>query len=314
MNAPFVTLIVPTRDRESLLFLTIEKAVEAFDGIPFELIIVNDSPSDLQVPAHLKSCVRVIRNEGRGVASARNTGASFASAKWLWFLDDDIWLNEQVVLRMKSIVEADKEVIYNFNWIYPPYLQAEILKSPFGRFLSSIGFTTMKGWCKGFTWIDNEVFPAQGLAGATLLIPRSVYMRVNGYNPSFPLAGFEDYDFSQRVFKSGVPCFIDATVTAYHNEVNKTVLNGFLKRTYDNAITRAHGVSIGYDNHRLHFPFMKRIFFMLFSPFEGYLRSILSYWPNYAFLDPFYSFLCNRLIGFYIYKGYVTSLANPHEL
>ena len=313
MNGPFVTLIVPTRDRESLLFLTIEKAIEAFDDIPFELIVVNDSSSDLQVPEQLRKFVRVIRNQGRGVASARNTGATFASAKWLWFLDDDMWLNVPVVRRMKSIVEADKEVIYNFNWIYPSYLQAEILKSPFGRFLTSIGFTTMKGWCKGYSWRDNEVFPAQGLAGATLLIPRSVYTRVNGYDSSFPLAGFEDYDFSQRIFKSGVPCFIDATVTAYHNEVNKTVLKGFLKRTYDNAITRAHGVGIGYDDHRLYFPLLKRVVFTLFTPLEGSLRSVLTYWPNYAFFDPIYYFLCNRLIGFYIYKGYIAGLANTNE-
>lgn len=304
MNEPVVTIVVPTKDRTDILLVTLDKILEAFGKIPFELIIVNDSEIPIVLPDVIAGFVRVVRNPGRGVASARNTGASMVNSKWIWFIDDDIWLNQSLVSRVHSIIADNKEVVFNFNWIYPPDLQARILAFPFGRFLTGAGFTTMKGWCRGVPWKDNAVFPAHGLAGATLLIPKSVYFDVNGYDSTFPLAGFEDHDFSCRVLAADIPCYIDTTVVAHHNEVGKTVLNEFLKRAFDNSVTRAHAVKIGYVDQSLKYTAAVKVFYSFFSYLQGFVKWILNNWPNIKALDPLYAFICHRMIGFYSYNGF----------
>lgn len=302
--APLVTVIIPTKDREEILESTLSRALEAFAGLQVEVIIVNDSKHQVSITGLTNPIVRVIPNNGRGVAAARNSGVAKAKSKWVWLIDDDIWLNRAVVERMISIVRSDKREVYNFNWIYPEDLLNGIIQKPFGRFLNCYGFTAMKGWCRGVPWVDNDVFPAHGIAGATLLIPRDVYVSVNGYDSSFPLAGFEDHDFSVRVLKSGVPCFIDTTVTAHHNEVNKTVLKGFLKRTFDNAMTRAHAVKIGYKELQLNYPFWLKALYTAFGLIVPSLFILLENWPNLKILDPLYFVICKRMMGYYIFKGY----------
>jgi len=308
LPAPVVTVVIPTKDREEILVTTITRALEALAGLAVELIIVNDSPKRIALGGLGNDIVRVIPNTRKGVAAARNTGVAEARSNWVWLIDDDIWLNKEVVERMLSIVRTDAKAVYNFNWIYPEYLLNRILKKPFGRFLYSIGYTAMKGWCRGVPWVDNDVFPAHGIAGATLLIPKDVYLNVDGYDSSFPLAGFEDYDFSTRIMKSGIPCFIDSTVTAHHNEVNKTVLKGFLKRTFDNSITRAHAVKIGYKELHLNYPLWLKASYTAFGLMAPPLLIFLENWPNLKILDPLYRVICKRMMGYYIFKGYSCGL------
>lgn len=299
-----ISVIIPTKDRETNLISTLNKLIESDSDKRFDILVINDSVKPIHLPDAWSNRVKVHRNKGRGVASARNTGAELCNTEWLWFLDDDMWVNLELADRVKHHVYSGMTAVYNFNWVYPPELQAEILGTSFGRFLTSIGFTTMKGWSRGLPWKEKEVFPTLNLAGATLLIPKSVYASVNGYDASFPLAGFEDYDFSSRLIKASIPCFIDTTVLAYHHEVNKTVLRGFLERTRNNAITRAHAVKIGYGDQAIRYSFGVRMLYFLASPFMNTLIRILEKWPNKISWDHYYSFFCHRLIGYYAYLGY----------
>jgi GT2 family glycosyltransferase len=274
-------------------------------GLKVEIIVINDSiTTQVENPNH--ELIKVVQNKGKGVASARNYGAEIATSPLLWFIDDDIWISKEVVNRAIQLNTIYPEAVFNFNWVYPDYLNEIVSKSPFGRFLVSIEFTTMKGWCKGQPWNDNELFSTDFVAGATLLIPSTVYKRINGYDASFPLAGFEDYDFSVRLKESGAKAFIEPAFIAKHNEVNKTSLRGFLKRTFNNAITRRHGVDLGYKNQELKFSSTKKVIYSILLPFESFFLFLLELWPTTSQLDKVYFKFCQALIGLNIYKGYNT--------
>ncbi len=299
-----ISIIIPTKDRLEILLQTLRKVQDCLDGMEAEVIVVNDSETQGVDLFGFSSKFKVVRNPLSGVASARNYGASLAKANLLWFLDDDMWIDKELFNQAISLNNEFPNAIFNFNWVYPPYLIEQIRAIPFGRFLENIEFITMKGWCKGTSWDDTKIFPAKGLAGATLLIPAVVYKNVNGYDESFPLAGFEDYDFTVRVLKEGIPCFIEPRFTALHNEVNKTNLRGFLIRTFNNAITRKHAVSIGYTNQQITYSILKKYGYKLILLLQPLLLNVTDYWPKTSSFDFIYFRLCQLLIGANIYKGF----------
>ena len=299
-----LTIIIPTMEREEILFESLRRLSIAIDNYDVRVLIINDSKKKaLLLPDELSS-FQVINNPKQGVASARNFGASQTNSEIIWFLDDDIWIDNKVLERGLELIKNNPDAIFNFNWVYPDYLNKQIEQTPFGRYLQKIDFTTMKGWSRGNHWDDFNLFKTQSLAGATLFLKKSTYEKVEGYNSSFPLAGFEDYDFSKRVQLNNIDCFIDPVNLVYHNEVNKTSLDGFLKRVKSNSITRRHAVEIGYTDQQLNFSFAKKMFYKTLNNFETVLLKLDSVWPNLVWLDKVYFIYCKSMIGLFSFKGY----------
>ena len=91
---PDVSVVVPTRDRWTLLDATLTSAL-AQQGVNFEIIVIDDGSSSQPppMPALTDPRVRLIRNAGpHGVARARNLGIDQARGQWIAFLDDDdVW-------------------------------------------------------------------------------------------------------------------------------------------------------------------------------------------------------------------------------
>jgi len=105
---PEVSVVVPTRDRWSLLGVTLTAAL-AQRGMSLEVVVIDDGSSTPppRIPALEDSRVRLIRNAGpRGVAHARNLGIAEARGKWIAFLDDDdLWAPDKL-LRQINAAEA----------------------------------------------------------------------------------------------------------------------------------------------------------------------------------------------------------------
>lgn len=301
---PQLSIIIPTRDREAIFHETLQRATDAMAGLDAEIIVVNDSKTRQVIISPLLKNVHTINNTGQGVASARNNGASIAQADLLLFLDDDMWISGELLLKAIQLNAEHPFAVFNFNWEYPAQLRELIQQQPFGRFLESIQFTTMKGWCRGMDWYDHKMFATTGLAGATLLIPKEIYFEVKGYDESFPLAGAEDHDFSARLIKSGYKAYIYPMIKAWHNEVNKTSLRGFLQRTYNNAITHRHATNLGYLELAVNYSTVKRTVYTLMRFLNRPLLFITDHWINNRAFDFLYFKLCHLLVGYYVYKGY----------
>jgi GT2 family glycosyltransferase len=98
MSAPEVTVVVPTRDRPELLTATLQ-TILAQQEVELEVVVVDDGGSKALPEANdPEGRVRVLRNEvSRGVAVARNQGASVAAGRWVAFCDDDdLWTEEKL--------------------------------------------------------------------------------------------------------------------------------------------------------------------------------------------------------------------------
>jgi glycosyltransferase involved in cell wall biosynthesis len=92
LNAPRVDVVIPTRNRRSLVFDSIGDALHQ-EGVEVRCIVVDDGSTDSTAAAIEGEAdprvVLVSHPERRGVSASRNTGMLHSRAPWVAFLDDD---------------------------------------------------------------------------------------------------------------------------------------------------------------------------------------------------------------------------------
>ncbi len=102
MNAPVVTVVVPTRGRAAYLEVTLDSLLRQRLEVPHELLVVDDGATDATPEVAQRLGVRrVSHGERRSLNAARNTGLRESSAPLVAFVDDDIlapdsWLDALV--------------------------------------------------------------------------------------------------------------------------------------------------------------------------------------------------------------------------
>lgn len=123
---PFFSIIVPVFNVEQYL-------KECLDSIlnqsykDFELILVNDGSMDKSLEicekyAELDSRVILINQPNEGVSAARNKGIELAKGKYIWFVDSDDFIKEEVLIKIYRKLTKDFNVdilgINNYH-LYP---------------------------------------------------------------------------------------------------------------------------------------------------------------------------------------------------
>src|SRR5882672_10429540 len=86
-----VSVIMPARNAAAHIGEAIESVLAQGEHLR-ELIVVDDGSSDetIAIVRGFDDCrIRLLTNVSSGVSSARNTGARWATADWLMFLDAD---------------------------------------------------------------------------------------------------------------------------------------------------------------------------------------------------------------------------------
>lgn len=113
MNAPFVSVIIPTYNRGPLIAQAIT-SVLAQTCRDMELVVIDDGSTDntreiVETYARQASIpVRYFYQENRGVPAARNSGLEVAGGELIAFLDsDDFWLPNHLEV-CSGVLEDDK--------------------------------------------------------------------------------------------------------------------------------------------------------------------------------------------------------------
>ncbi len=103
---------------------------ETLDGVlassyrPLEVIIIDDGSDEPASRAALDrirgrspECVKVIRTDNRGLASARNTGADAARGEFLAFLDADDQVHPSFYERAVRVLQSFDNVGFVYSWV-----------------------------------------------------------------------------------------------------------------------------------------------------------------------------------------------------
>lgn len=302
------SLIIPTKDRQQIINKTLLRLHNITRLDELEIIIINDSQEPVQIELEeLLGYCKVVRNQGSGVASGRNYGASLAANEWLVFMDDDMWVQPDTFDRLRPLIEGKEDTCFNINWVYPYELNVQRKDKPFLRYLEKYGFDSLEGWSNDPNWQDKQPFLVEGVTSQFFIIHRTLFEKIGGYNASFPFAGFEDHDLSKRLKKSGVPVMLDPTNLIYHNEEDRMQVESWLERKKRGAVTRKVAVEMGYSNLALTYSGAKTVIYNAIWQQKRTILRLLEHWPNNKAFDPAYFFIVNRLFGTYVYIGYHTN-------
>ena len=112
MTIPYFSIIIPTKDRLSLLMRAIKSVIEQDLG-DWELIVINDGSTDnthQYMNQLVDSRIKYQHQNNQGRSAARNNGLSIARGKYICFLDDDdLYLYNHLSIAKKAI-ESNMEV------------------------------------------------------------------------------------------------------------------------------------------------------------------------------------------------------------
>ena len=193
------SIVVPTFNRRELVIRTL-RSLFAQDISPscFEIIVVVDGATDGTADA-LKELrpgcqFRVIEQENRGLAGARNTGYRAAEANLVIFLDDDMICDPGLVTaHVEAHKTADNIVAFGALFLSedsPRSLAAECFKREVGA------YHLQRKDEPEAPWHQREcVFSNTSLA-------RKHLIDIGGFDEEFRMR--EDLEFGTRLFATGV--------------------------------------------------------------------------------------------------------------
>ncbi len=91
MEAPAVSVVIPTRNRAGYLAVTLSSLARQELDRPYEVLVVDDGSSDGTGEVVRGAGARCVRQEpARGLNAGRNTGVRMSVAPLIAFLDDDV--------------------------------------------------------------------------------------------------------------------------------------------------------------------------------------------------------------------------------
>src|ERR687898_2402373 len=113
---PEVSVVVPTRNRRSLLARTLASVLAQRD-VDFEVIVIDEGSTDdtrAMVSRIADPRLRLIHHPvALGKSAARNRGIAEAAAPWLAFVDDDdLWSPTKLVRQLKAARATDRMWVY----------------------------------------------------------------------------------------------------------------------------------------------------------------------------------------------------------
>ena len=216
-----ISVIVPTFNRSEIVARTLATLfAQTLPSAKFEIIVVVDGSTDgtaEALNALRPACrFRVIEQENRGLAGARNTGYRAAETGLVLFLDDDMLCDPGLVA---AHVAAHKEPgrVVAFGALFlsadsPPSLAAECFNREIGAFYLKQKLIPETAW-----QVTNCVFSNSSL-------PRALLAEFGGFDESFRMR--EDLELGTRLFAAGVrPRYIsDAIAYQYYGKTSADLL------------------------------------------------------------------------------------------
>jgi GT2 family glycosyltransferase len=196
-----ISIVVPTFNRRDLVARTLKTIFEqSYPPSKFEVIVVVDGSTDGTADA-LRNLTapcgfRVIEQENRGLAGARNTGYRAASASLVLFLDDDMLCDpELAAAHVRAHSGGDDNRIVAFGALFlsadsPKSLAAECFNCEIGAFHRAYQRSPSVEWRE-----TDCVFSNASLS-------RELLEEFDGFDERFRMR--EDLELGLRLFRAGV--------------------------------------------------------------------------------------------------------------
>ncbi|MDE3188113.1 MAG: glycosyltransferase family 2 protein [Acidobacteriota bacterium] len=209
-----ISVIIPTFNRREIVRRTVETLIaQTLPADRYELIVVIDGSTDgtaAMLRALRPACrLRVIEQENRGLAGARNSGFRAAETGLVLFLDDDM-LCAPGLIAAHVAAHGTVDRMVGFGAIFlspdsPPSLAVECFHREIGAFYLQQMQSASTSWQEIECVFSNTS------------LPRSVLIEADGFDEAFRMR--EDLELGVRLCNAGVKArYIDSAVAYQYYE------------------------------------------------------------------------------------------------
>jgi GT2 family glycosyltransferase len=197
-SAADVTVVIPVKDDPSGLSETLQALNALHGGVrPAKVIVVDDGSGDAGAATRaevckaseaglvVEACIQLVN---QGPAAARNRGAEMATTQWLWFLDAGVRPDTDFLVALTEHGHICPAVA----WTGP------IASDPTGLFAS---YYSAQSILSPPAQPDGQL---DGFVTASVVINRSAFETVGGFDGRFRRAACEDLDLGLRLRPHGL--------------------------------------------------------------------------------------------------------------
>lgn len=196
------------------MLVEVLQALELQEAPPFEVVVVDDGSSD-GTGGWLRSRtfrlpLRVLTQENRGPAAARNTGVAVAQGQWVAFLGDDTvpaagWLAAHREAHRRHGDDLHVAVLGYTGW------HPRMRLNPFLRYINEHGLQF------GYALIKNpDDVPFNFFYTSNISLSRDLLL-AEPFDLRFPHAAWEDIEVAYRLKKRGLRMVYEKTAVVAHD-------------------------------------------------------------------------------------------------
>ncbi|WP_447979717.1 glycosyltransferase family 2 protein [Candidatus Nitrospira bockiana] len=202
---PRVSVVIPVYNAEDHVGEAIEGVLaQTFQDL--EIIVIDDGSTDgsAAVVQRYSDAVKYVYQKNAGVAIATNRGVELSRGELIAFLDnDDIWLPQKLERQIAfldqhqecGVVNCDMQYISQTGAVMDRYVRGVNREHPYVRLFQ-----------KGFV-----------IYCSMIVVRRTVYDRVGGFNESFVAAGLQDMEWLSRVVEHTEVGYVPETLVLYRD-------------------------------------------------------------------------------------------------
>jgi GT2 family glycosyltransferase len=208
-----LSVVIPSRERETVLDETLRRLIGQAADLPVELIVVYDGPADTprsagRLAPGSEVPLRVAEQPPLGPAAARNRGLAMARGAATLLLGDDVWAEPGLLDRHLEFHQGNPEDAAALLGLVEPAPPLD--RSPFVRWLHTAGVQFGYG-----DLVPGEV-PVSRFWTANVSAKTSLLRAVGGFDEAFADAACEDAELGLRLAREGMRLSYDPTAAALH--------------------------------------------------------------------------------------------------
>ena len=217
MQTPLVSVVIATYNREDLLCASVGDvlALDPPDGIPFEVLVVDQSESHLPSTAtqlkawHQSGAISWIKTSPPGLTRARNIGIREARGTFLVFIDDDVRIETPAFLKAHVVGLRRPGIGGVGGRIMTPGLPPLTVS----RNIGDLGFFGTREPGFGSDWSG----PTATVRGCNMSFRRDLLQMIGGFDERYTRSAFrEDTDISYRLRRHHYQLWFSHEAWLYH--------------------------------------------------------------------------------------------------
>ncbi len=197
------SLIIPAYNAERSIASCLESALnQSLSRKDYDVIVVDDGSTDKTSEIVRSFPVRIVQQQNKGPAAARNRGADEAKGDILVFTDSDCELDFVFLEKIVAPIEKAPEIV----GVQGSY------KTKQNEFMAQFGQVEIETRYNKMS--KDKYIDFIGTYAAAY--KKDVFLRYGGFDTGFPLASGEDTEYSYKLHKNGHKMLFRPEAFVYH--------------------------------------------------------------------------------------------------